>query len=125
MAISAVAVCRNAISNTHSTSPKTFEPLFERKPNGEIDAGPWCEGFYTAMQLRPSAWAPRRNLADINHALLSPILLHCVDDQGHPLLGPSREGPESALFLKAAYKDIPDVVEAIRQYWMPIRFKNR
>ena len=73
-AISAVAVRHNAIVETLSNAPKTFEPIFARKPNHDVDAGPWCEGFYAAMKLRLSAWAPLRNLADINHGLLLPIL---------------------------------------------------
>ena len=59
-AISAVAVRHNAIVETLSTAPNTFEPIFARKPNHDIDAGPWCEGFYAAMSLRLSAWAPSR-----------------------------------------------------------------
>jgi hypothetical protein len=43
------------------------------------------------MKLRLSAWAPLRNLADIDHGLLLPILFHCVDDQGRPMLGPPRK----------------------------------
>jgi uncharacterized protein len=54
-----------------------------------------------------------------------PILLHCVDDQGRPLLDPPRMGPETEQFRRTAYKDIPVVVEAMRQYWMPTRFKER
>jgi uncharacterized protein len=56
--------------------------------------------------------------------LLLPILLHCVDDQGRPLLGPSRKGRETEEFLRNAHADIPDVVEAMRQYWMPTRYAH-
>jgi uncharacterized protein len=124
-AISAVAVRHNAIVETLSRAPKTFEPIFARKPNGEIDAAPWCEGFYAAMKLKLPAWAPLRNLAEINHSLLLPILFHCVDDQAQPMLGPPRKGQETELFRRTAYKDIPPVVEEMRQYWMPTRFKTR
>lgn len=124
-AISAVAVRHNAIVETLSKAPKTFEPIFVRKPNGEIDAAPWCEGFYAAMKLKLPAWAPLRNLVDINHSLLLPILFHCVDDQGQPTLGSPRNAQETELFRRNAYKDIPPVVEEMRQYWMPTRFKTR
>jgi uncharacterized protein len=124
-AISAAAVRHNDIVATLSNAPKTFEPIFARKPNRDIDAGPWCEGFYAAMKLKLSAWAPLRNLADINHRLLLPILLHCADDQGQPLLGQPRKGPETQLFRQNACKDIPAVIEEMRQYWMPTRFKTR
>jgi uncharacterized protein len=65
-AISAVAVHHNAIVETLSTAPKMFEPIFIRKLNRDIDAAPWCQGFYAAMNLRVSAWAPLRNPADIS-----------------------------------------------------------
>ena len=48
--------------------------------------------------------------------------MHCVDDQGRPLLGPTRKGPEGKALVRKAYTDIPAVVEAMRQYWMPIRY---
>jgi uncharacterized protein len=63
------------------------------------------------MQLQMSAWAPLLNTDDINYGLLLPIFAHCVDDQGHPLLGPTRKGPEGKAFLRKAYMDIPAVVE--------------
>ena len=74
------------------------------------------------MQLRMSAWAPLLNIDDINYGLLLPIFAHCVDDQGHPLLGPARKGPAGKAFLRKAYTDIPAVVETMRQYRMPIRY---
>ena len=121
-AISAVVRRHNDISNTLSTAPHQFEPIHPRKPNGEVDARPWCRGFHAAMQPRLSAWAPLLDTRNINHGLLLPILLHCLDDQGNPLLGPARKGPETKEFLRNAHTDIPAVVEAIRQYWMPIRY---
>ena len=53
---------------------------------------------------------------------LLPILLHCRDDQGRPLLGSPRSGRETEHFLRNAHLDIPAAVEAVRQYWMPIRY---
>jgi uncharacterized protein len=124
-AISAVAVRHNVIVETLSKAPKSFEPIFARKPNRDIDAGPWCEGFYAAMKLRLSAWTPLSNPADINHGLLLPVLFHCVDGQGRPMLGPPKQGADTDQFRRTAYKDIPAVVEEMRQYWMPTRFKTR
>jgi hypothetical protein len=122
-AISAVAVRHNDISNILSTAPDRFEPIYRIKPNREVDARPWCEGFHAAMRLRMGAWSPLLNTDDIDLGLLLPIFVHCVDDQGHPLLGPTRR-PESKAFLRKAYKDIPAVVVAMRQYWMPIRYRR-
>jgi uncharacterized protein len=121
-AISAVARHHNDISNTLSTAPHRFQPMHRRKPNGDVDARPWCEGFHAAMQLRLPAWAPLRDLSNINHGLLLPILLHCVDDYGRPLLGQAKKGRETEEFLRNAHADIPMVVEAMRQYWMPTRY---
>jgi hypothetical protein len=102
--------------------PHRFQPIHRRKPNGDVDARPWCQGFHAAMRLRLPAWAPLLDLSDINHGLLLPILLHCVDDHGHPLLGWARKGRETEEFLRNAHTDIPAVVEAMRQYWMPTRY---
>jgi uncharacterized protein len=121
-AISAVALRHNEISNILSTTPTRFEPMHRRKSNGEVDPRPWCEGFYAAMRLRMLAWAPLLDASNVNHGLLLPILLHCRDDQGRPLLGPPRSGRETRDFLRNAYADIPTAVEAMRQHWMPIRY---
>jgi uncharacterized protein len=121
-AISAVAHHHNDISKTLSTAPHRFQPIHQRKPNGDVDARPWCEGFHAAMRLRLPVWGPLLDLSNINHGLLLPILLHCIDDYGRPLLGPARKGRETEEFLRNAHTDIPTVVLAMREYWMPIRY---
>ncbi|MBR0946292.1 YecA family protein [Bradyrhizobium liaoningense] len=121
-AISAVALRHNDISNTLSTAPDRFEPIHRRDVNGDIDPRPWCQGFYAAMQLRLSAWAPLLDAANVTHGLLLPILLHSRDDQSRPLLGAPQSGRETRNFLPNAHADIPAAVEALRQYWMPIRY---
>jgi uncharacterized protein len=121
-AISAVVQHHNAISNTLSTNPTWFEPIHLRKPNGDVDARPWCLGFHAAMQPRLSAWAQLLDTRNINHGLLRSILRHCVDDHGHPLIESPRKVPKTEEFLRHAHTDIPAVVEAMRQYWMPIRY---
>jgi uncharacterized protein len=121
-AITAVANRHNDISGVLSTKPTEFSPMHRRKPNGDVDARPWCRGFYAAMHLKMIAWGPLLDLNDIHHGLLLPVLLHCVDDHGRPLLGPTRKGRAGKEFLRGAHTDIPAVVEAMRQYWMPIRY---
>lgn len=81
-------------------------------------------GFLAAMRLRFEAWRPLRDLNRIEHGLLLPILLHCVDPLGRPVLGPSREGPETEAFLRSAYHDIPLVIPEIRTFWMPERLRE-
>lgn len=80
-------------------------------------------GFLAAMKLRYDKWERLRDLARIEHALLVPILLHCTDDAGRPMLGPARPGPEGEFFLRTAYHDIPIVVPQTREFWMPQRAK--
>jgi uncharacterized protein len=121
-AISAVAQRHNDISRILSTTPHRFEPMHRRKPNGDVDPRPWCWGFYAAMRLKISNWAPLLDISDVNHGLLLPILLHGRDDQGRPLLGPAKRSQETEDFLRNAHADIPAVVEAMRQYWMPTRY---
>lgn len=118
-AISAVAVRHNEISETLSTAPSQFAPMHRREANGDVDARPWCQGFYAAMQLRLPAWAPLLDANNINHGLLLPILLHCHDDRGRPLRRPPGISRDS---LRAARTCIPAAVEALRQYWMPTHY---
>ena len=74
------------------------------------------------MRPRISAWAPLLDTRNVNHGLLLPILIHCEGDQGRPLLGPTNKARQTEQFLRNAHGDIPAAVEAMRQYWMPIRY---
>jgi len=121
-AISAVVQHHNGISNTLSNNPKRFELIHQRKPNGDLDARPWCLGFHAAMQPRLSAWAPLLDTRSTNHGLLRTILIHCMDDQDRSRLGPTGKRPEIKQLPRDAHTDIPAVVEAMRPYWMPIRY---
>ena len=121
-AIMAIVARFNAISEELATAPEHYAPIFERTDDGTVLAGPWCMGFLAAMQLRYAAWAALRDLIRIEHGgLLLPILLHCTDHAGCPLLGPVRPDPEAQAFIRTAYHAIPIVVPAIREFWMPQR----
>ena len=85
-AISAVALRHNEISNTLSTTPDRFKPMHRREANGDIDARPWCQGFYAAMRLRISAWAP---LLDASNRPSRSIA-------AHPAALSRRSGPSAA-----------------------------
>jgi uncharacterized protein len=111
----------NAVSEGLATAPEHYAPIFERTDDGTVLAQPWCMGFLAAIKLRRNAWQPLLTLSRIEHGLLLPILLHCTDEAGRPMLGPTRPGPEGEEFLRTAYHDIPVVVPAIREYWMPQR----
>ena len=109
------------ISEGLATAPQRYAPIFERTDDGTVLAGSWCMGFLAAMKLRYEAWLDLGDIGHLGHALLLPILLHCRDSAGRPLLGSLRPGPESEEFLRTAYHDIPLVVPAIREFWMPQR----
>ncbi|MGY8685632.1 hypothetical protein Q2941_49170 [Bradyrhizobium sp. UFLA05-153] len=45
-----VALRHLDISNVLSTARHRFAPVRGRKPNADVDARPWCQGFHTAMR---------------------------------------------------------------------------
>ena len=123
-AVAATLMRHNAIGETLSTKPESFEPLFVRTPEGEVDARPWCMGFYAIMQLRLMEWSQLLASSAPEDSQLRPILFHCTDETGLPILYPALQGAVAASAHKA-WRKIPASVEAIRQFWMPIRFKRR
>ena len=105
-----------------STKPESFEPLFVGASDGEVDARPWCMGFYAVIKLRLLAWSRLFSTSTLEHGLLLPILFHCVDTAGRPVLDAQRRGLANPPFARNAWRNIPTVVEALRQFWMPTRF---
>jgi len=122
-AISAVVQHHNAISNTLSTAPQRFKPIFRSKPGGGVDVRPWCQGFYAAMTLRLLAWSPLLSRNNPDYHLLLPVLLFCADDHGRPVV-PDTDAAVVKRLRRQAPDDIPAFVEGIRQYWMPVRYKR-
>jgi yecA family protein len=106
----------NRIANLLSQDPASFAPRFTSMPGG-IDPRPWCQGFYDAVDLSRDAWG---DMLDVNHKLFGlflPIFIYCKDEQGRPVLGPPRPGPETAVFIEhEAHKDIAPHVAAIREH---------
>ena len=123
-AIMAITARFNAISEGLSIAPGKHAPIFEKTDDGMALPQPWCMGFLSAMRLRFDTWRPLLDLGRMDHGLMLPILLYCTDPLGRPLLGPPREGPETEEFLRTEYHDIPLVIPAIRDYWMPQRLKQ-
>ncbi|WP_246767935.1 MULTISPECIES: UPF0149 family protein [unclassified Bradyrhizobium] len=124
-AIAATLMRHNAISETLSTRPESFEPLFLRSPDGDVDPQPWCMGFHAVMKLRLLVWSRLLSPNGTEHLMLRPILVHCIDDAGRPLLPPARHTLATLPVAQNAWRDIPIAVEALRQFWMPMRFQRR
>jgi uncharacterized protein len=123
-AITSIVARFNAISEGLSAEPPRHAPIFRKTDDGLAVPHFWCMGFLAGMGLRMDAWRPLLDLSRVDHGLMLPILLYCVDPSGRPILGPPREGPETEEFLRTAYQDIPLVVPAIREFWMPERVRE-
>ena len=123
-AITSIVARFNAISEGLSAEPPRHAPIFRKTDDGLAVPHLWCMGFLAGMRLRMDAWRPLLDLNRVDHGLMLPILLYCVDPSGRPMLGPPREGPETEEFLRTAYQDIPLVVPAIREFWMPERVRE-
>jgi uncharacterized protein len=123
-AITSIVTRFNAISEALSAEPPRHAPILRRTEDGLAVPQLWCMGFLAGMRLRMDAWRPLLDLNRVDHGLLLPILLYCVDPASRPMLGPPREGPATAEFLRTAYQDIPHVVPAIRAFWMPERVRE-
>ncbi len=124
-ALCAVIVRHNAISDTLVTRPDLYQPIFSPTPAGEVDPAPWAAGFQAAMDFNPKAWARlKRTSPDSLHLL--PILASLPGDHGlaslASLIG---DDPIARAMLGTLWRDIPISVEAIRKFWMPIRYKTR
>lgn len=116
-ALGAAMAYHNRTANLMSERPGDFAPRFTPKPGGGIDPRPWCQGFYTAVELNREAWGPLLDLNNILHGLLLPIFIYCKDEKGRPVLGPPRPGPETAAFIEhEAHRDIAPMVAAIREH---------
>ena len=120
-AVTAVVARFNAISETLSTAPGRHAPIFERTEDGLALPHPWCMGFLTATRLRLKSWRPLLDPSCPNHGLVLPILLYCVDALGGPVLEPPGGSAEMHEYMRSAYHDIPIVIPAIRDFWMPQR----
>jgi uncharacterized protein len=120
-AMTAVVARFNAISETLSTAPGQHAPIFEKTEDGLALPHPWCMGFLSAMQLRLKNWQPLLDPNRPDHALMLPILLYCLDALGGPMSKPPGESTEMHEYIRGAYHDIPIVIPAIREFWMPQR----
>ena len=123
-AITAVAEHHNALAATLSEKPNQFTPRFGRSETGAVDVGPWCRGFYAAIQLNPKYWRkllPARRQA---HLWLIPILAHCTDADARPVPGSPPPGPLTELARFDAHRNIPPAIVAIREFWAPSRYNR-
>ena len=123
-AFAAVARVHNHINETLFNTPEAYAPQLATKANGQVDPRPWCQGFYAAMHLNMKDRKPLLKMSNINHGLLLPIIIYCVDKKGHRVLE-TRAGPETVHFIEhEAYKDIALVVPALNKHYKTTRYGN-
>lgn len=123
-AIAAVAEHHNALAATLSERPHQFTPIFSRSETGTADVGPWCRGFYAAIQLNPKYWRPLLPARRLAHLWLIPILAHCNGPDGRPVPGAPPPGPLTDLARFDAHRNIPPAVVAMREFWAPSRYNR-
>jgi uncharacterized protein len=87
-----------------------IEPVFWQDEDGRVIAMDWCEGFMEAVKLRPDAWDAFAATAE-GAKLMTPILIHMVDESGKSAFGLAPEALDAA--LPQAAEAIPMVVPAI------------
>ena len=95
-------------------SPPRVEPLFWEAKEGHVIAMDWCEGFMEAVGLRPKEWLRLTESGSSGH-LVTPILVHLIDDNGNSVLGIPQEELDRALDVAA--EAIPEVVGNIYAFW--------
>lgn len=89
---------------------EVLEPMFWKRDDGTVIAMDWCEGFMDAVKLRPERW-DAFSQTKTGSELMTPILVHMVDDQGNSKFGITQEDLPS--ILDAAAKTIPANLPAI------------
>ncbi|MCV2866829.1 YecA family protein [Defluviimonas sp. WL0075] len=95
-------------------TPPMVEPIFWEAKEGHVIAMDWCEGFMEAIGLRPQEWL-RLTESGTAGRLITPILVHLIDDQGNSVLGISQEDLDET--LDAAADAIPETVGEIYRFW--------
>jgi uncharacterized protein len=98
-----------------SQEPPQVEPIFWQASEGQVIAMDWCEAFMKAVSLRPRHWL-RLTESGTDGRILTPILVHLIDDDGNSVMGIPQEELDAT--LDTAAQTIPDVIVAIHKYWM-------
>jgi len=94
--------------------PMVVEPIFWQAKEGHVIAMDWCEGFMKAVRLNPKEWLRLTESGTDGH-LMTPILLHMIDEQGNSMMGITQEQLDNALDQASAV--IPDTVARIYLFW--------
>jgi yecA family protein len=94
--------------------PPEVEPIFWQAQEGHVIAMDWCEGFMQAVSPRPKQWL-RLTESGTCGQLISPMMVHLLDDNGNSVIGIPQEELDQA--LNQAAEKIPESVVAIYRFW--------
>jgi uncharacterized protein len=103
----------NEIITGFNSDPEEFEPIFWRRPTGEVIVMDWAAGFLDAIEARSAAWGPLfgHNKAKL---LLEPLLI--LGDDGE--LDDERDPDDRWKEFHASRSDaIPNCVIGIHKFW--------
>jgi len=112
--LESISVIYTNIIGGLTSEPPEVEPIFWQAAEGHVIAMDWCEGFMKAVSLRPKEWL-RLTESGTGGQLITPIMVHLLDDEGNSVMGIPQEQLDETL-EKAAEK-IPASVVAIQRFW--------
>jgi len=115
--IEAMMVLYADILDGLAKDPPEVEPLFWEREDGHVIAMDWCEGFMKAVSLRPKDWL-RLSESGSHGPLLTPILVHLIDEEGNSVMGIPQEELDEA--LDGAAEAIPTTVVGIYRFWQEV-----
>ena len=116
--VQSVADLFGNVSHGLTSNPPRVEPIFWQAKEGHVIAMDWCEGFMQAVSLRPKEWL-RLTESGTDGDLMTPIMLHLIDDAGNSVMGVPQEDLDEV--LDQAAKGIPAAVAGIFDYWRNLR----
>lgn len=112
--VETVAELHRSISYGLATTPPEVNPIFWQASENHVIAMDWCEGFMDAVALRPKQWL-RLNESGTHGHLMTPLMIHLINEDGQSVLGIPEEHLAEA--LDEAAQRIPDSVVGIYEFW--------
>jgi uncharacterized protein len=97
-----------------SSDQPAVEPIFWQATEGHVIAMEWCEGFMQAVSMRPKEWLRLTESGTHGH-LVTPIMVHLLDENGNSVLGIPQEELDKT--LDQAGGEIPKAVVDIHRFW--------
>lgn len=103
----------NEIVTGFNADPENFEPIFWKRPTGEVIVTDWAAGLLDAIELRREAWEPLFSHRRAK-VLLEPLLILGADDEHDSERDPGDRWKE---FYAQAPTVIPNCVLGIYNFW--------